>query len=165
MIYQFLKEEADVTRLYQQIKINFENMVDMGKSGDTIWVELPDELDQSQLDALQFIVSQHTTQLTTEESLSIVTRRAIAFGIRLIAEIAAENIFLGITKAGMTNVIRKNSGDIVLALITGSLYDAIYECRVLPEEKKDSVFITDERLLATINKIETYLGITLSEEL
>jgi len=87
------------------------------------------------------------------------------FGLKLIKEVAAENILLGITQAGKTNFVRKATNEVMLALMSGSLYDAIYEIRQIPPEKKDEVFLTDARLLQYINKIEAYLGISLSTQL
>ena len=72
---------------------------------------------------------------------------------------------LGITQAGMTNTVRKRLGEVTNCLITGSLYDAMNEARLIPAEHKDSTFITNARLLSFINRIETFLGIALSETL
>jgi hypothetical protein len=90
---------------------------------------------------------------------------AMTFGQQIIKEFAAENIALGITQAGMTTRVRQVTADIVNALSTGSLYDAIQAAKVVTLEQKDATFITDARLLACVNKIETYLGIPLSATL
>jgi hypothetical protein len=45
------------------------------------------------------------------------------------------------------------------------LYDAIAQAKAIPAENKDSVFITDARLIKFINKVEEYLGIPLSTTL
>lgn len=87
------------------------------------------------------------------------------FGFNLIISFAAENILLGISQLGMTTSVRATTAGVVNALMTGSLYDAIAEAKAIPAENKDSVFVTDARLLTFINKIETYLGISLSESL
>jgi len=88
--------------------------------------------------------------------------RAIAFGSKLINQYAAENVILGITQAGMTATVRTRMGSVISALQTGSLYDVIAECKAIPAEHKDATYITDARLLSFVNKVETYLGITLS---
>jgi hypothetical protein len=90
---------------------------------------------------------------------------AMAMGAQIIKEFAAENIALGITQAGMTTRVRLVTGDIVNALSTGSLYDAITAARSIPAESKDPTFVTDVRLLTCVNKIETYLGLPLSSTL
>ena len=92
--------------------------------------------------------------------LNTILFPARSFGVSLIAEFTAENILLGITQAGLTNHVRKTSHEIVNALETGSLYDAMYEIRQVPAEDKDAVFLSDARLLCLVNCIETYLGIT-----
>jgi len=68
---------------------------------------------------------------------------AIAFGHQVIAEMATENILLGITQAGKTSSVRKASAEVISALSTGSLYDAIAEIRTIPAESKDAVFFFD----------------------
>ena len=103
--------------------------------------------------------------IVTPNPVAIIVAGAMAFGSQLIQEIAAENISLGITQDGMSGVVRKALSEVVLALMTGSLYDAIDEIRAIPVEKKDPKYITDTRLLAAINKIETYLGQPLSTSL
>jgi hypothetical protein len=89
---------------------------------------------------------------------------ARTFGQLLIDDFAAENILLGITQAGLTNQVRKTLTEATLCLITGSLYDAIAEARLIPENEKDGTFINNVRLLSFINRIEKYLGLPLSTE-
>lgn len=88
----------------------------------------------------------------------VILSPAKSFGLSIIDQFAAENILLGITQAGMTNQVRKNTAQVIAALSTGSLYDAIYEARQIPAEAKDPVFVTDARLLTFVNIIEEYLG-------
>lgn len=120
------------------------------------------EIDENELVTLDAIVpastpAQHIVERTIHD--------AIKFGQRMVVVFAAENVILGITQAGKTTAVRKATADVVSALNTGSLYDAMAECRLIPAEDKDSVFVTDARLLNFINKIETYLGLSLSAEL
>ena len=58
--------------------------------------------------------------------------------------------------------VRKAMTEVLLALQTGSLYDAIAEAKAIPVESKDETFLSDARLLLFINKIETYLEVPLS---
>jgi len=90
---------------------------------------------------------------------------AVAFGMHLLIKFAADNVMLGITQAGMTSTVRAVLGPVIQCLQTGSLYDAMAQCRAIAPESKDATFITDARLLLFVNKIETYLGITLSTSL
>lgn len=101
----------------------------------------------------------------TQAYIESVISKAIAFGNGLITKYAAENVMLGITQAGMTSTVRSRMTDVISAIQTGSLYDVIHEIKTFPEENKDAVFITNARLLLFCNKIEAYLGITLSTTL
>jgi hypothetical protein len=56
-------------------------------------------------------------------------------------------------------------GEVIGALQTGSLYEAIVNAKAVPSGNKDATFITDVRILSFVNKIESYLGITLSSTL
>lgn len=89
---------------------------------------------------------------------------ALAKGQALIQEFITENLTLGITQAGKTKQVRQAMAEVTSCLMTGSLYDAIDELRLIPAEAKDDTFITDVRILNYINKIEEYLGIPLSTE-
>lgn len=90
---------------------------------------------------------------------------AKSFGESLMNEFTVENITLGITADAMTGTVRKNMSEVIMALQTGSLYDAIVEAKLIPTIQKDAKYITDARLLSFVNKIETKLGITLSTTL
>jgi len=103
--------------------------------------------------------------LASKEHVTSVIYAATVFGRQLLEEFAAENVLLGITQAGMTATVRQNCAEIVDALGTGALYDAIDQARAIPSEDKDETFVTDERLLGFVNKIENYLGLDLSDEL
>lgn len=92
-------------------------------------------------------------------------QKATQFGSRVIQEFTVENIILGITADDMTKTVRQNMIEVLSALQTGSLYDAIDEAKSIPAPSKDAKYITDARLLSFINKIETYLEIPLSEDL
>lgn len=90
---------------------------------------------------------------------------AISFGQKLMSDFVTENVMLGITQAGKTKAVRQAFVEVMSALQTGSLYDAIDEAKLIPLEAKDPVFVTDARILSFVNKIETYLQIPLSESL
>lgn len=94
-----------------------------------------------------------------------VIAKARAFGDQLINQFAAENVMLGITADNMTSTVRKNLSEVMSAIQSGSLRDAMAEVRAIPSGDKDVKYITDARLLQFINKIEAYLGDELSEEL
>jgi hypothetical protein len=136
--------------------------VAVDKVGLTIKINSSQELYSGALTQLDAIVPQdRPVQETVEDTI----REAITFGQDLIIRFAAENVLLGITQAGMTTTVRNVTADAVSALSTGSLYDAIAAVRNIPAEDKDAVFVTDTRMLAFINSIETYLGLPNSTEL
>lgn len=121
---------------------------------------------QAEYDAL--LASLDTANQNSMLIASIMTgvlTPAIAKGQELIVTFAAENISLGITQAGMTTQVRTVTADVVSALSTGSLYDAITAARAIPQASYDSTFVTAARLLTFINKIEDYLGIPRSTSL
>lgn len=93
------------------------------------------------------------------EQIEEVVKSAISFGNRILVEFTAENIQLGITQLEMTKRVREAMADVILALQTGSLYDAIDEVREIPDSKKDGKFISNKRLLKYVNKIEEFLNI------
>lgn len=97
--------------------------------------------------------------------LQKLVKDAMEFGQSLLQLMAAENVGLGITQAGMTGVVRKRSQEVILALMTGSLYDAMAEARAIPAEHKDGTFISDARLLSIINRIEDYMKLPRSTSL
>lgn len=100
-----------------------------------------------------------------DDTIARALDNAIAFGNEIMKEFTRENIKMGITADGMTGTVRKNMSEVILALTTGSLYDAITEAKAIPAEDKDVKYITDVRLLSFVNKIEAYLGAPLSEEI
>ena len=89
---------------------------------------------------------------------------SIAFGDELILEFATENVLMGVEQLGMTNHVRKTMSEVISALKTGALSDAIYEARQIPDDKMDDTFITKPRLLIFINKCESFMGLELSTE-
>jgi len=90
-------------------------------------------------------------------NLDQIIANSRAFGNKLINDFIKGNLILGITAAGMTSHVRKATSEVTLALLTGSLYDAIDEIRAIPDSDKDDVFLTDERLQEFINVIEDFL--------
>lgn len=101
------------------------------------------------------------TTLAVEQSVSA----ARDFGMRLMVNFAAENVLLGITQEGKTGEVLTKMAPVMTPLQSGSLYEAIAQMRAIPSEQYDTKYITAARLLSGINKIETYLGIPLSESL
>lgn len=94
-----------------------------------------------------------------KQQVNSIVKSAIEFGNSLIVSFATENVLLGITADGMTKAVRQKMAEIISALSTGSLYDAIDEIDNFPAENKDAKYITDARLQEYRDKITNYLGI------
>lgn len=162
--YSFNKN-ANLDKLTNEINLsgilglNAMNLIDT-----SLTIVFNQELTVNDLNLLTTIVSNHNNfdQKKYVESLIL---KSINFGNELISEFAAENVMMGITQDGMTGTVRKHMSEVVSALNTGSLYDAIIEAKAIPAEHKDGKYITNARLLTFINKLETYLGITLTTSL
>lgn len=147
-------------------------------SGATCGVAFADDLSSENQAILSAIVSNHVPLTTAEGLAKYLETTVYPFVKSLINSFAAENISSGITQAGKTghvlslftkrfpvpNVDFPNS--LKSAMDTGSLYlakDIIQHIRDTPTEFTGlDPFITDAKLLAMKNKIETFLGVTLS---
>jgi hypothetical protein len=95
---------------------------------------------------------------------------ATAKGEEILKKFTRENIKLGIEawtidNRPATDVVLERTASIVNALRSGSTKAARRFCLAIPEEFKDSVFITDARLLEVVNEIETFHGMPLTASL
>lgn len=131
-------------------------------AANTVVVHSTQGLSSSEENILTGIIDSHTIALSQAEQVRQIVANAISFGESLIFEFTIENVLLGITQLGLTSHVRQVTKDIITALQTGSLYDAISLVRVLDSNDFDSTILTPERLLFFRNKIETYLGIPLA---
>jgi hypothetical protein len=88
----------------------------------------------------------------------------MTFGQSLILAAATENVMLGITQAGKTGPVMNYTHELVHALLTGSLVEAIAIIDSYVADNSNTKaslypFITNERLTAIKNKIQDYLDI------
>jgi hypothetical protein len=97
-----------------------------------------------------------------KQQVETAIQSAIDFGQKLIREFAAENVLLGVTQDNKTGDILDKTSRIMSAISSGSLYEAINRIREITPEEYDSKYITNSRMLAFINKIESYLNLPLS---
>lgn len=81
------------------------------------------------------------------------------FGEQIINEFSAENVFLGVTELGMTGTILERLESVLDAVSAGSLLEAITRCKLIDVSNYDEIFITKERILNFINKIENHMGL------
>lgn len=127
--------------------------------------QVVDSYEESQVKADYVVSYEDITEEAQVQSIANVVRKAMSFGNDLMVEFSTENVMMGITQDGMTKTVRKNMSQVMSALMSGSLYDAIDEAKSIPEQSKDPKYLTDARLLQYVNKIEEYLGIELSNDL
>lgn len=86
------------------------------------------------------------------------------FGVSLVDTFAVENVSLGIN-ASQTDAVMVALLPTLTALSNGYLETAIRRVRELNPALFDGVFLSEARLLSYVNRIESYLGLTLSTEL
>jgi len=113
----------------------------------------------------QFTIEQ--TDVTAQYALADAKAQfqaAKSFGVSLVADFSLENVILEISNIESDAVLSKMSG-VLEALSNGYLETAILRSKGIDSGDYDSEFITEARLLEYVNKIETFLGITLSETL
>jgi hypothetical protein len=146
--------------------------------GTSITIVFAQELLTQEETDLTTIVNNHTGATSAQQLAAYLDNQVFPFIKNLINQFAAENISMGITQAGKTGdvlgLFEKQytvSGinkpvSLKAAFDTGSLYVArqiLQHVRDNPIEFAGlSPFITDSRLLAMKNSIETFLGIPLS---
>lgn len=141
-------------------------------------VEIPEgyETDQSVLKATveddgDVVLSEDSAAKTAlaaaraREQVRALVRGAREFGNKMIEEFTIDNVMLGITHDDKTDEVLDKMKDLILSLQSGSLYLAREQAISFPDSKKITKYITDARLLSLVNKIETYLGIPLTDEL
>lgn len=85
-------------------------------------------------------------------------RKNLEFAQELIVEFTAENALLGIDDEEQTKRVIQETKGILDSLQTGFLTQAIKEIRLIPVERLDIKFLTEERLLRFLNKIEVFLA-------
>lgn len=166
MEYTFPKKINETT-LDNSIRANStigSRLVTLYMSGaSTVTVRMDGELSSEELTVLEDLVnSSVVVNPTVQVIYQNVVRDAITFGNQVIFEFAVENVLLGITGLGLTSKVRKVTSEITSALMTGSLYDAVFEITKLQGEDLDDVILTPTRILAFRHKLETKLGKPLS---
>ena len=116
-------------------------------------------IDQAKVD----LKAAQDIQDKTQQAIKTAVKNARMFGQELMDEYATENILLGITQDGQSEVVLSTMGSVILALQSGSLYVAVDKIKALTT--RDPKYITTARLLNFLNKIELYLGKTPTQSL
>lgn len=122
-------------------------------------------LNQNNISILENIIINHTTALSLPDLVKQSINNAMAFGSNLLLEYSTENVLLGITQENKTGEVLSKLSLVLPAIQSGSLYEAISRIKAIPSSDYDSKYITQARLLIFVNKIEQYLGLSLSTEL
>ncbi len=165
--------------LHWQIQaLGLTSLLYVSSHGDLISVEFSTELSIEQKQTLDTAVSNHTGLTIVEQLTKYMDSQVIPFTKELIYSFAAENISMGITQAGKTGHVlalfskkypvpnNDFQNSLKSSLDTGSLYVSRDILQYIRDNSSEfsglSPFITDARLLAMKNKIETFLGIPLS---
>lgn len=134
-------------------------------AGLDILIYFPEALSTESEASLGTVVNGHINQVRATSNMENTIQEATNFAYKLIRNFAAQNVLLGVTQANMTGTIINILAPTLVALQGGSLYEAINRLREVPPESYDATFITEPRILQTINAIESYLGIALSTEI
>lgn len=102
---------------------------------------------------------------TPTQQVSLAIGEAMSFGTQVLNEFATQNVLGGITQAGLTQSVMDYCHDLTHCLITGSLYNAISEVKIMIADTSStkaglSPFITNNVLYVYLNKLQVYLGVT-----
>ncbi len=146
------------------LAVNPTSISGVSTSGTDITVHAGVSLTLFEQASVETAISSHVPN-TAHAYVSSVIKNAIQFGNQLLINYAAENVLLGITTEGKTGQVLTKLASVQLALQAGSLYEAITRIRATPTSEYDEKYVTANRLLAFVNKIETYRGLPLSETL
>lgn len=143
-----------------------------GDPSVTIHVAIPSEIDDRAAEFAwvgdEVVVSESAVikAVAIEKETVIVIETAVAaaihFGQRMMIKFAAENVRLGITQDGQTGAVLNKMSSVMVALQSGSLYEAVTRAKAIPQDVYDVKYVTHNRVYAFINEIETYLGLPLS---
>jgi hypothetical protein len=151
---------ADTQQILSTYSSDNVNLEAVSVSFPVIHADIPAWVDPTRCKLIQIAGIWHAVT-----NVEYAVADAVSFGQRLLIKFAAENVIMGITQDGMTTAVRHALSDVIQALQTGALYDAIASVRAIPQENYDAKYITAPRLLSFINNVEAYLGIPLSESL
>lgn len=158
-MYSFTKTVLS-DKLQAEIAVVLPGISYIDTVGTSVSIYFSGELTSEQQATLAAKVEAHSISSTLSQIVEGKVKDSMAFGLKMLIDGARDNILLGITQAGMTSLVRERLSAVVSCFQTGSLYDAITQLRAIPSEQYDATFITEVRVLAGINKIETFLGVS-----
>ncbi len=159
--YNYVKNINSSRLNLELIEAGLSASAQINTAGASISISFEQQLTPSEKTLLDGIISNHVFK-TQREYIDDRIDMAVDFGIKLMRDFVSENVQLGITQRGLTGHIRKALREVKDALETGSVYDAITEIKSLNQSDFDAVIMTDARILAFRNKIESFLGVPLA---
>lgn len=177
MIYQFTKDIMSDKLLFEISTAGLAAPSRIDTVGTSISVVYENSLSAEQESTLTQVITNHVKTTTVEGLTVYLDTQVFPFIKELINTFAAENIAMGVTQMGKSagvlglfekqvNIGETNPVSLKSSFDTGSLYvslSVIQFFRNNPTEFSGmSPFITDARLKAMKNKIETFLGLPLS---
>jgi hypothetical protein len=157
MTYTYNKK-CNLDLLTKEIEKELRNLLFLNGEHQKTNIHFSIELSIEDKTILDTIVENHEP-IRTIDNIRNIVNSAIDFGNQVMREFIIENVSLGITQRGLTSHVRRVTSDLIQCLITGSLYDAITEVKMINPDDLDPLILSEERLLAFRNKIHTYLGI------
>jgi len=150
--YEFVKS-VNPSRLAKEVpQTDFSHIE---TNGTTVYIYYNSATDESALGA---IVTAHVA-VNAADVVSAAIANAVVFGQGLILEYATSNVIASFTLEQIKDNMTRTA-TVQQALNTGSLYVAL---DALDNIESDDTVITPARVLEFKNKIETYLGLPLSE--
>ena len=182
MVHTYQVQILNTSKFHLKMKsLSFGDLYDYFIQDVDLDIHFTQVLTQPQIDELDAVMSSWIDYETVDQLEAYLDDEVFPFIKRLINVFASENIAMGITQSGKTAQVlglfskKYNVPETNLLLPvslkesfdTGSLYVAIDVLQKVRDTPSDfsglSPFITDARLLEMKNKIETFLGVPLSE--
>jgi len=152
-----LTKDANLDKLTVEIKAVGLPLSCINGNDSSLEIVMITELDEAQQSQLATVITAHQ-KVTAAEVVKAKILAAMDFGRQFTAEYGASNVLAGLTLAEVEYMMEATA-KLQQALLTGSLYVALVELARLPT---DDTIITVAKVTEARNKIQTYLGITLT---
>lgn len=107
----------------------------------------------------KFEPSEQTLNDSIERIKVLVLKPAKQFALEIEENFVAENIAMGITQAGKTDLVTERLSEVLKHVRNASLYSALAAIQNVVVDESVHPFITAPRMLAFANKIKKFLNI------
>lgn len=135
---------------------------DVNQGEDSVAAQIQAKWDSIEADSAEAVL------YTQKATLAVVKKQVqniAAFSADLLNQFAAENIAMGITQDNKTEDVLDTMLPVMNALQGGAPTIAIKRAKAISPSAYDSKYVTAARLLAYVNKIEAFLGLSQSSSL